>query len=110
LLCRKFEIPSLLWSYWLCDDEIAACHSHSQFLLAILNYHQMAGGDLRRHLFYLLQHCRIMHRAVALEELYARRKDRQYSRKRQVSRAFSRVYAGYLWYENILPTQIQILR
>lgn len=37
--------------------------------LVILNYHRATGGDLRRHLFYLRQHYRIMHIETALQEL-----------------------------------------
>jgi len=42
--------------------------------LIILNYHRATGGDLRRHLFYLRRHYRILHVEAALEELYASRK------------------------------------
>ena|SRR5215469_2598610 len=39
--------------------------------LIILNYHRATGGDLRRHLFYLQRHYRILHLDVALKELSA---------------------------------------
>src|SRR5436309_1873398 len=39
--------------------------------LIILNYHEAAGGDLRRHLLYLQKHYRLLHLEDALEELFA---------------------------------------
>lgn len=39
--------------------------------LIILNYHQAAGGDLRRHLLYLRRFYRMLHLEDALQELYA---------------------------------------
>src|SRR6266516_4439841 len=45
--------------------------------LIILNYHRATGGDLHRHLLYLLQHYRILHLEEALEELYSPDKERK---------------------------------
>src|SRR5258708_20438880 len=47
--------------------------------LVILNYHQAAGGDLRRHLLYLRRHYRILYLETALEELSkgVQRRDRR---------------------------------
>lgn len=48
--------------------------------LIILNYHRATGGDLRRHLFYLRRHYRIMHLEEALEELYDAHKESKQKR------------------------------
>ena len=85
-----------------------------------------SGGDLRRHAFYLCQHYRIMHIEAAL---LVRERERFLASivktlavassslkeqadaalpQRQVSGAFSHVYAGCLSYENILPTELQL--
>ena len=50
------------------------CSGHR---LIILNYHRMAGGDLRSHLLYLRRHYRLLHLEKALEELYTSRSDGQ---------------------------------
>jgi peptidoglycan/xylan/chitin deacetylase (PgdA/CDA1 family) len=50
---------------------------HSKPCLIILNYHRASGGDLRRHLFYLSRHYRMLHLEEALEELFASPEERK---------------------------------
>lgn len=52
--------------------------------LVILNYHRADGGDLRRHLLYLMRHYRILHLETALEELYAPYKSERMTKDRRV--------------------------
>jgi peptidoglycan/xylan/chitin deacetylase (PgdA/CDA1 family) len=52
--------------------------------LVILNYHRATGDHFRRHLLYLRRHYRILHLEVALEELYAKRKERDHKADRRM--------------------------